>query len=80
MPSIKIISTPPGEPPLEIREAWVGLVLPLDEPKAETRFSFGVLSHPGGLLSQWWAILTGRADKNNYYCVNPKTAIHILES
>jgi hypothetical protein len=35
---IKIISTPPGEAPRQVREAWVGLVLPLEE---------GLFSQPG---------------------------------
>ena len=37
MPSIKIIATPPGEAPAWVREAWVGLIMPVaeyDEPPA----------------------------------------------
>lgn len=29
MSSIRIVATPPGKAPEEVREAWVGLVLPL---------------------------------------------------
>ncbi len=42
-PSIKIISMPAGEAPEEIREAWVGLVIPLtDHPLKDPRH-IGVL-------------------------------------
>jgi hypothetical protein len=80
MSSIRIISTPPGEAPLEIREAWIGLVLPLAEPKIRKGLAFGVLSAPNGILKQGWEILMGRAQKTSSYVVNAKTAIEILES
>src|SRR5262249_24823694 len=53
---IRIVSVPPGEPPAEIRAAWVGCVLPLfattDDPRV-SREGKGVLSrqqtgHPQG--------------------------------
>ncbi len=80
MPSIKIISTPPGEAPLEIREAWIGIVLPLAESKIRNGSTFGVLSWPGGLFQQWWEILRGCAKNESTYAVNAKTAIEILEA
>jgi hypothetical protein len=43
---IRIIAVPPGEAPLEIREQWVGLILPLagGEPCAWQMQTLGVLT------------------------------------
>jgi hypothetical protein len=43
---IRIISTPPGEAPLSIREAWVGLELPLatTQDQGQQLAGMGVLS------------------------------------
>lgn len=42
MDSIKIIATPPGQAPEEVRKEWVGLTIPL--PQQETKgFQMGVL-------------------------------------
>jgi hypothetical protein len=43
---IRIIAIPPGEAPLEIREQWVGLILPLveDEACAWEMETFGILT------------------------------------
>jgi hypothetical protein len=79
MATIRIVSTPPGEAPLEIRQAWIGLVLPLHRPTPKTTFSFGVLSGPKSFFEIIWAIVTGRADKSTVYLVNAKTAIESLE-
>lgn len=43
MPSIKITSTPAGQAPLEVRQQWVGLKLPLKEARIDTRRQVGVL-------------------------------------
>jgi hypothetical protein len=56
----RIVAPPPGEPPPQIRAAWVGCVLPLyattDDPKISKQ-STGVLSgrksdHPSGFVAQ----------------------------
>jgi len=43
---IRIIGVPPGEAPLEIREQWIGLILPLadGQPCAWETKGFGVLT------------------------------------
>jgi len=53
MPLILITETPPGEAPLEVRQQWVGLILPVAENVPPTRvFEVGVLGgeaiEPGG--------------------------------
>jgi hypothetical protein len=44
-PSVKIVATPGGEAPLDVREAWVGLTLPLSDPTPRTFEPIGILSH-----------------------------------
>jgi len=43
-PSVKIVATPGGEAPPDVREAWVGLTLPLSDPTPRTIEPFGILS------------------------------------
>ncbi len=60
MAAIKIISTPPGEAPLHIREAWVELVLPLAVPPVRSVWIVGgVLTGPKTALGQWLHLLLG---------------------
>ena len=42
--SVRIVATPGGEAPLNIREAWVGLTLPLAYPNPHTVETTGALS------------------------------------
>ena len=42
MGSIKIITTPPGQAPEEVRQEWVGLIIPLAEQETGG-FQMGVL-------------------------------------
>jgi hypothetical protein len=82
MRKVRIIAIPPGEAPQEVREAWVGLVLPIHRGlfgyKRSWR-SFGVLSAPKGELARLWAALTGKAEQRTGYAVNVTAAIRILE-
>ncbi len=79
MAFIRIISTPPGEAPLEIRQAWVGRVLPLHYPTQKTTLTVGVLTGPKGFFGQLWAVLMGRVDEGSVYLVKAKIAVEILE-
>jgi hypothetical protein len=42
--SVRIVATPGGEAPLAIREAWVGLTLPLAYPSPHRVETIGILS------------------------------------
>jgi hypothetical protein len=42
--SVRIVATPGGEAPLDVRQAWVGLTLPLLDPDPQTFEPFGILS------------------------------------
>ena len=63
MGQVRIISTPPGEAPLDVRRAWVGVVVPLpdDHPEEPVRvLTDGVLTAPRTMLGRIWSRLTGR--------------------
>jgi hypothetical protein len=79
--SIRIIACPPGEAPRAVREAWIGLELPLPlEPSGHRRvwLTTGVVSGP----RTWWqrliAILRGRAQVRSGYAVNGLEAVNLL--
>jgi hypothetical protein len=78
---IRIIATPPGEAPLAVRRAWVGLVLPLrpgETGPSEAGVS-GVLTGPRGLLARIWRLLTGQYEVRWQYLVLVDDALDVLE-
>ena len=82
MPFVRFISVPPGEAPLNVRRAWVGLVVPLD-----TRFGnqprqvsvFGVVTGPRDLLVRLWDVLTGKAPKVDGFILPARQCVDLLE-
>ena len=77
--SVKIVRPPAGEAPDWVREAWVGLVLPLKEPTLTTLPNSGVLSGPKTTLGMLWATLTGAPVMSTGYLTRAARAIEILE-
>jgi len=61
---ICIFSTPPGQAPDWVREAWVGVIIPLSEPAN--------VGHQRGALG-------GSPQNQNGYCVKGSDAIERLE-
>ena len=59
---VRIIATPPGEAPEEVRRAWVGLELPLaaGETGPHTTPVGGVLTGAHTFLGRLFKLLTGR--------------------
>jgi hypothetical protein len=77
---IRIKSLPPGEAPASIRQAWVGMVIPVP-PRVSRRRAFlgaGVLSGPKSRLGALFAILLGRTNREVGYMVESKTALDLL--
>lgn len=78
---IRIVSTPPGEAPLWVREKWVGLAFPLaggDRGSRET-YTSGVLTGPRNrLIAIWWGLL-GRLPRKSGYAVDVREALGILD-
>ena len=62
---VRIVATPPGEAPLDVRGAWVGLTLPLYNPAPCTMETFGVVTR------RRQSPMTG-------YMVNGRQAVEIL--
>ena len=79
---IRIIATPPGEAPEDVRQAWIGLVLPLaaGEVGPRTMLTGGVLSGPRHLLSALLHLLLGRTKSRNGYVVDAAQAVWLLGS
>src|SRR5450432_2057181 len=80
MASIRITSVPPGEAPAEIRQAWVGLTLPLLHDRPRHFLVSGVLSGPRGRkMAIFLHLITFRLKVQTGYVVPSLAAIEILE-
>jgi hypothetical protein len=79
---IRITSTPPGEAPEHVRQAWIGLEIPVPPRFAGRRrgFGTGVLSGPKSRLGGLLAILFGRAQREVGYTVEARVAVDLLAS
>jgi hypothetical protein len=79
MTSIRIVSVPPGEAPLAIREAWIGLELPSLRKQPGRYLGSGVLSGPRSLAQSLIRLLTFRTTLHGGYIVPALPAVEILE-
>jgi len=79
MSGIKIIATPPGEAPQHIREAWVGMVLPLASPAVKSGWAGGVLTGPKTYWAHLLQRLLGQGRRESGYFVNADAAVALLE-
>ena len=75
---IRIISTPPGEAPEQIRAAWVGLTLPLVLRTPSPIETVGVVSKPKTWFGLLFARLFGRTRRESGYVVDASRAIELL--
>ena len=84
MASVRIIATPAGEAPLSVREAWVGLLLPLKKkykPVPTKIPVFGLLTAPKSVIGQIIALILGRYDGfKEVYLVDSVGAIEVLKT
>jgi hypothetical protein len=76
--NIKIVQRPIGEAPDWVRDAWIGLSLPLASKRERDWRSLGVLTGPHSWLSQIWAIFSGKTFVVTGYLVNAKAAVDQL--
>ncbi len=82
MPSVRIIAVPPGEAPQHVREAWVGLRLPVAKGILSRRrrwLSAGVLSGPRGILDRLRWLVRGKYERREGYAVGTMVALDLLE-
>ena len=79
---IRIIATPPGEAPEDIRRAWIGvrIPLPLFHAHAKDWRSAGVLTGPKSFFAHLSALFSGRFERRHGYAVSVVEAISALEA
>lgn len=77
---IRIIATPPGEAPAEVRREWVGMALPLvaGEKGPRTLHGYGILTGPRTFLGALMALLRGRWQTFRGYLVDAPQALLLL--
>lgn len=75
--SIRIVSTPPGDAPLWVREKWVGLELPIVGTSSSQLLGVSVNVAPT-VFHHLWAVICGRSEKIHGYRVEAKRAVDIL--
>lgn len=76
--AIEIVRAPAGEAPDWVREAWVGLTLPLAERGLRAFYTSGVRSGPKTVIGSWWYLLTGRLKRSEGYVVMSAVAVELL--
>jgi len=78
---IRIVQPPAGEAPLWVREAWVGVDLPLVRGSRTRKYrAFGTLSGPKTFWKQIWALVRGRTFPIRGYVVRTDLAIELLST
>jgi hypothetical protein len=80
MASVRIIDTPPGEAPLDIRQAWVGLELPVLAKRPVRYLGSGVMTGPKTFTQTLLHLITLRLVVQSGYVVPATRAIEILEA
>lgn len=78
---VRIVAVPPGEAPEDVRQAWVGLRLPLllFHGKSKSLKIAGVLTGPKGFLDRLATLFSGRYEQRNGYAISVLEAIAVLE-
>jgi len=79
-PMVRIVARPIGEAPEWVRDAWIGLEIPLLCSGERTSEGVGVLSGPRSFLAQLGDWLRGRSMNVSGYVVNARTAVDLLEA
>ena len=75
---VKIVRRPTGEAPEWVRDAWIGMSLPLAREEERSWIGLGVLSGPYNPFAQIWARIRSKAFKISGYAVNAKAAVDSL--
>jgi len=75
---VKIIARPAGEAPEWVRDAWIGLTLPLACAGVRETLGFGVVTGPRSRLGELWAGLRGRWSPVSGYVIEADLAVELL--
>jgi hypothetical protein len=79
---IRIVLCPPGEAPLSVRLAWVGLELSLASGRTSRQLAMtsGVVSAPRGLWRRLAALFLGDYGVQTGYMVTARDAVNVLQT
>jgi len=75
---IRIVRRPEGEAPEWVRDAWIGVEIPLLCPEPVSTFGFGVVSGPKHIVLDWLLSLIGRAKPVAGFVVAADAAVACL--
>lgn len=75
---IRIVRRPEGEAPEWVRDAWIGVEIPVLVPEPVSTFGFGVLTGPKSIALDWILWVIGRAKPIAGYVVAADTAVACL--
>ncbi|KQY62310.1 MULTISPECIES: hypothetical protein [unclassified Brevundimonas] len=75
---IRIVRRPAGEAPEWVRDAWIGIEIPLLVAEPVSTSGFGVLTGPKNIVLDWFLCLAGRAKPVAGYVVAADTAVACL--
>ena len=75
---VTITRRPVGEAPEWVRDAWVGVRLPVSNSKQQSWPTFGVFTGPHGALKQLAFWLLGRANQIAGFPVDANAAVDLL--
>src|ERR1700677_3230605 len=79
--NIRIVKRPAGEAPEHVRDAWIGLTLPVvsDYSRIVEARAQGVLSAPRGRLASWFKTYLGSGRRMRGYVVDTVGAVNLLK-
>ena len=80
--NIRIVRRPHGEAPEDVRDAWIGLLLPVvsGHSRLVERRSFGVLSGPRSFLAFRLKTMFGHGTRKRGYMVSSLAAVDLLQN
>ncbi|THH37060.1 hypothetical protein E4Z66_08970 [Aliishimia ponticola] len=75
---VKIVSTPQGEAPEWVRQAWVGLRVPCLEDAPVSMPAVSAVKGPGTVLGQVFSLLRGKTERKRGYLVSARDVVGLL--
>ena len=75
---IIVVRRPIGDAPEWVKDAWIGVRLPVAKTQATSHAGFSVTKGPHTLIPRLWSILRKKSDYYSGYVVHAKTSVEIL--
>ena len=77
---IRIVRRPIGPAPAWVKDAWIGMSLPLAVADEQATRGYAMLTLPRTRLGHLWAVLRGKSIRMNGYYVNAALAVELLDT